>query len=160
MGRRSKSTAKTGDGALYKQQASASQKKKKEGYNITTDDDANDGMYDKVDRYHNHLEQDEIQFDEPTAGVEEEEKEAVFDLGLGASSDEDDDDDDDDSGEDPSASDATEEDNGAASSEEEEDTDDEQISILWSELQSNSGSDILNWGSKKRDYYMADASNR
>jgi len=164
MGRRSKSTAKTGDGALYKQQASASQKKKKEGYNITTDDDANDGMYDKVDRYHNHLEQDEIQFDEPEHAKEEEEKEAVFDLGLGASSDEeDDDDDDDDSGEDPIASDASgsasEEDNAASS--EEEDTDDEQITTLKSELQNtNSNSDILNWGSKKRDYYMADTANR
>eukprot|EP00592_Proboscia_alata_P004882 CAMPEP_0194366820 /NCGR_PEP_ID=MMETSP0174-20130528/14920_1 /TAXON_ID=216777 /ORGANISM="Proboscia alata, Strain PI-D3" /LENGTH=203 /DNA_ID=CAMNT_0039142263 /DNA_START=75 /DNA_END=686 /DNA_ORIENTATION=+ len=64
--------------------------------------------------------------------------------------------------EDTSASDATLEgskDNDAAPSEEEEDTGDEQISTLQSELQTTSNSNILNCGSKKRNYCMANTTN-
>ena len=141
MGKRRK-TAKTGDKALYKQRETAI---------VGHDDDDNDQIYSKVDRFHNEreeflkLDQNE---DDPES-EEELQEEAVLDLAVGDESSSDDDSSvaDEDSDRVPQESSS----HGEASSSSddassEDDSDDDEMPVQ----------DIRDWGKKKSDYYNGD----
>eukprot|EP00560_Eucampia_antarctica_P005376 CAMPEP_0197836210 /NCGR_PEP_ID=MMETSP1437-20131217/28268_1 /TAXON_ID=49252 ORGANISM="Eucampia antarctica, Strain CCMP1452" /NCGR_SAMPLE_ID=MMETSP1437 /ASSEMBLY_ACC=CAM_ASM_001096 /LENGTH=689 /DNA_ID=CAMNT_0043442213 /DNA_START=55 /DNA_END=2124 /DNA_ORIENTATION=+ len=151
MGRKkSRNTAKTGDKALYKNRDEA-----------TLDTSANkgsddDNMYDEVDRFHNGREEEQImRFDKNEGDSESEDdgitkdREAVFDLGVGGSSSEEDESDEDSS-----------DDNSSSADEEEEvmqsDEDDDDSDSDGSEEEDPTKTNVLDWGRKKRDYYLGD----
>ena len=99
MGKR-RNTAKTGDKALYKGRDDL-------GGRIKKNDDDDDNMYDKVDRFHNERDQEVIRLGEEQDDDSEEEdlagnKEAVLDLGVGGSSSSEEDDSDDEGDDDDS----------------------------------------------------------
>ena len=155
MGRgKKRNTAKTGDVAIYKARDDADS-----STNNKKDDDM---MYNEVERYHNaneDLQDDILKFDRDDDSDDDdgfEQKENVFDLGLG---DDDDSDDSDDSSVDsiPKKKRAAHED---ASDETPDDSDDDGESD--SDGDSSVGSfeapetDVLNWGKRKKDYYHGD----
>jgi U3 small nucleolar RNA-associated protein 3 len=142
MGKR-RNTAKTGDKGLYKarSQPQTTSRKKNDG-----DDDP---MYNEVDRFHKTRDEDFLKLDQKSqVESEDEQEEAVMDLGLGGdssgenSSDEDDEVDDRDSGRPDEASASEEEEELSVSS----DDDDDEMEL----------EDVRDWGKKKSAYYSGD----
>lgn len=163
MGKK-RNTAKTGDKALYNSRGKDQDARNK---NNKSDDDANNRMYNEIDRFHNEQDQNFIRL-----GAEEEDNDddedkdlagnqiSVLDLGAGGmSSSEDDDDDDDD---DDSSSDDEDIDNrnGAHSSSDDgtsdEDDDNSDSDDDDEEDYNMKQGDPRNWGKKKSLYYHGD----
>lgn len=154
MGKR-RNTAKTGDKALYKaklaskgHRSSGTNTKKNHSqsrYDEANDDD-NDGVYDKVDRYHNQREEFlklDGGSDSESDNDRGEETEAIMDLGVGG----DDSSSDSESlsgGEDHSDMASTQNENAEISS----DDDDDQENF---EME-----DVRDWGKRKSSYYNGD----
>ncbi|KAL7555564.1 hypothetical protein ACA910_013040 [Epithemia clementina (nom. ined.)] len=149
-----RNTAKTGDKALYKQRSKTSTTKSGTRH-VNGDDDDDDAMYSKVDRFYNQAdEEDYIQLTEGDQNSENEDdddevlqQEAVLDLGGGdvSSSDEEEknsDTDDDDDEEDHVRPDLT------ATLSSDSDGDDDEVD--------GNMDDVRNWGSKKSVYYHGD----
>lgn len=148
MGKR-RNTAKTGDKAV----SGKGKKQPLERNNREDDDD--DPMYTKVDRYHNQKEEEFMKLDNIQNDSEEEEKEAVMDLGLGG----DDDSDASSSGGEPSDDedsdlrDIDKKDEGELSS----DDDDGEVSFSSSDDEEEEDlQDVRNWGRNKKAYYHGD----
>jgi len=154
-GGKRRNTSKTGDKALYKQleQQRASNKK---GKDVDIDDDKNDSMYTKVDRYHNEEDKNFIKLSgdnqkNDSDDDEDNRQEAVLDFGIGGGSSSSEDDEDsseaDDSDEQkkkqqlapPSSSDDDDSDD-----DDDDDDDDEEIE------------DVRDWGKRKASYYHGD----
>lgn len=150
MGKR-RNTAKTGDRA-------ASGKGKKQPVERTNrgDDDDDDPMYTKVDRYHNQKEEEFMKLDNAQSDSEEEEKEAIMDLGLGG--DDDDDSDASSSGDDPSDDEDSvlRDDDQLEEGESDDDDDDGEVSVSSSEEEEEELQDVRNWGRNKKAYYHGD----
>mmetsp|Transcript_31827 Transcript_31827/g.62364 ORF Transcript_31827/g.62364 Transcript_31827/m.62364 type:complete len:721 (-) Transcript_31827:1158-3320(-) len=160
MGRKSRHSAKTGDKSIYKSRPATSSHR-------DDDDSDQDPMYNEVERHYNRKQRQEEEFlqldqeDGPVDSDEEEDdgittnREGVFDLGIGGSSEEEDDD--------GSESDENENEKArlnrrqapvAASSSEDDDEDSESDDD--GEDEAGGKSKVLNWGTKKSDYYHGD----
>lgn len=134
MGKR-RNTAKTGDQALYRSRTTAST-------STDHDDDEDDRMYNKVDRFHN--ERDVIQLDHnDNEASSDDETEAVMDLGVGGGDDES-----------SSEEESDEEDGEDAPGKEPPDTadsdDDDDDDEEWPM------EDVRDWGKRKATYYSGD----
>ena len=156
MGRRSRHTAKTGDKSLYKSRPTPAQTTRR-GDGLDSDDDP---TYDEVDRYHNRREEESMmRLDDddddddsaPDDGITTN-REGVFDLGMGGSSDEDDyDESDHDEGgagfeqrQAPSR-------DALASEDDDSDEDDDE-----GDEERDETKRVFHWGAKKQDYYHGD----
>ncbi|EJK52515.1 hypothetical protein THAOC_28194 [Thalassiosira oceanica] len=153
MGRRSRTSAKTGDQSIYKNRSRHQE--------AEVDDSDDDGMYNEVERYHNRKEEDnylhlDAQSDEESSSDEDDgvtkNREGVFDLGL-QGSDEDESESSEDEGDDEDIGARREKQRRAAeyeaalaSSSDEGESEEEEH---------EKKSKLLNWGDKK-SYYHGD----
>ncbi|GAX09817.1 hypothetical protein FisN_11Lh208 [Fistulifera solaris] len=147
MGKR-RNTAKTGDKAV-----SGKGKKQTLERKNARDDDDDDPMYTKVDRYHNQKEEEFMKLDYVQSdSEEEEEKEAVMDLGLGG------DDDTDGSSDEPSDDDDSDLQDGEKEESDLSSDDDAEVSVSSSdeEEEEEEMQDVRNWGRNKKAYYHGD----
>jgi U3 small nucleolar RNA-associated protein 3 len=162
---RRRNTAKTGDKALYAKRPSQDGAKERRSDDAI---DADDDMYDRVDRYHNRREQDFLRLDGKEGQDSDDDDNdgnydnvrPVMDLGIGASDDEDSDDDSDgessseeDGGRDTSkmpakgarADDDSDHDDDAATSDDGDEDEEEE-----------EPEDVRDWGKRKSSYYHGD----
>lgn len=163
---RRRNTAKTGDKALYAKRSNQEGSKDR-----SKDDDAadaDDDMYDRVDRHHNRLEQDFLRLNGQEQGSDDDDDDdgnynnirPVMDLGIGASDDEDSDDDDESSSEDGEGKDsskakaarahADDDDDEAATSDDDDDDDNDD------DDEEEEPEDVRDWGKRKASYYHGD----
>jgi len=162
MGRRSRHSAKTGDQSIYKSRSSDATS------NIKEDDSDNDAMYNEVERYHNRKEEEQyLKLDSDGAGESSDEeddgitknREGVFDLGIGGSSDEEDEDEEEDSDDERERAAKRARQQRAAALEEamaSSDDDDSDGDGDDDDGEGNHSSKLLNWGDKKHAYYHGD----
>jgi U3 small nucleolar RNA-associated protein 3 len=167
---RRRNTAKTGDKALY---AKRSNQEGSKGRSKDEDAmDADDDMYDRVDRYHNRLEQDFLRLD----GKEGEDSDdddnddgnynnvlPVMNLGIGASDDDEDDEDSDDesSGDEAEHRDSSKGYAKRAHADDDSDDDDDDDDAATSDdgeedEEEEEPEDVRDWGKRKSSYYHGD----
>lgn len=138
MGKK-RNTAKTGDKALYKSRDD-------EDVKDSSREVDDDGMYNKIDRFHNERQEEFLKLDATAQDSDDdgEQEEAVMDLGIGGESsdeisDSSDDDSENDGGDGRAAEDSAEEELSSSDDDEEQETE-----------------DVRDWGSKKSAYYSGD----
>lgn len=153
MGRKSRHTAKTGDKGLKKQAAASVTKSMQQ-----QEDDHDDTMYNEVDKFHLQRQNGQEEFlrldsntnlDSGDSG-ESDDEEGVMDLGISASPD-DSNDSDSDSDSDQDAPMESDEENESQDEMDEEDSESDD-----DEDERTNQDRILDWGSRKRDYYHGD----
>jgi len=163
MGRKSRHSAKTGDQSLYKSRSKTSDETQQ-------DDEDDDPMYNEVERYHNRKEEENYlkldvddgegddTSDDGDDGITKN-REGVFDLGIGGSSDEEDEDDSDSEDERAAAQGAKRKRAAAMEAElasSDEDDDDSGSDEDDEDEEARSHQRILNWGDNKQSYYHGD----
>jgi U3 small nucleolar RNA-associated protein 3 len=157
MGKR-RHTVHTGTKALYKNgKKGSAERRNKPSLTEIDEDDAQDDMYNAVDRYHNRLEEEQfLRFDREEKDQDDIQVEGVtnvehvMDLGMDVSDvDEEDEEDYDDFSQDDG------DDSNVDEQQDEDDDEESDIASLKEKIES-AKNNILDWGQKKKDYYHGD----